>query len=80
MDEFQKQVLRRLDLLIRLELDRRLPEEQPSTTSIVHRLFDFGFSAGEIASVIGRPMNYVTALSSAKKAKLRRDNKKGRTK
>lgn len=77
MDEFQKQLLKRLDLLIRLELDRRLPEAPPSTTSIVHRLFDFGFSAGEIASIIGRPMNYVTALSSAKKAKSKKLKNKG---
>jgi hypothetical protein len=80
MDDFQKQLLKRLDLIIRLQLDRGLAENPPSTTSVVHRLFDFGLSAGEVAAIIGRPMNYITAISSAKKAKSKRAQNKGRSK
>ena len=69
MEEFQKQLLKRLDLLIRLQLDRGMAESPPSTTSIVHRLLDLGFSSTEISSIIGKPLNYVTALSSAKRTK-----------
>jgi hypothetical protein len=75
MDEFQKQLIKRLDLLIRLQLDRGLPESPASTTSIVHRLLDLGFSSAETASIIGKPLNYVTALSSAKRAKARKPQK-----
>ena len=72
MDEFQKQLLKRLDLLIRLQLDHGQPEILPSTTSIVYRLLDLGFSSAETASIIGKPPNYVTALSSAKKARAKK--------
>jgi hypothetical protein len=75
MDEFQKQLLKRLDLLIRLQLDHGLAESPPSITSIVHRLLDLGFSSAETASIIGKPVNYVTALSSAKKAKSKKTNR-----
>ena len=76
MDDFEKQLLKRLDLLIRLQLDRGLPENLPSTTSIVHRLLDLGFSSSETSSIVGKPLNYVTALSSAKKAKAKKPNKR----
>jgi hypothetical protein len=69
MDDFQKQLLKRLDLLIRLQLDRGIPESPPSTTSIVHRLLNLGFTSTEISSIVGKPLNYVTALASAKKTK-----------
>jgi hypothetical protein len=69
MDEFQKLLLKRLDLIIRLLLDRGSPEQPPSITSLVHRLIDLGFSPSETASIIGKPLNYVTALSSSKRAK-----------
>ena len=75
MDDFQKQLLKRLDLLIRLHLDRGVPETSPSTTSIVHRLLDLGFSSAETASIISKPLNYVTALSSAKRAKIKKQKK-----
>jgi len=77
MDEFQKQLLKRLDLIIRLLLDRGSSEAPPSITSIVHRLLDLGFSSAEIASIMGKPLNYVTALSSAKKAKAKKAGGKG---
>jgi len=75
MDDFQRQLLRRLDLIIRLQLDRGTSEAVQSTTSIVHRLLDFGLSSSEIASIVGKPINYVTALSSAKRAKGKKSGK-----
>ena len=69
MDDFQKQLLKRLDLIIRLLLDRGSPDQPPSITSLVHRLINLGFSPSETASIIGKPLNYVTALSSSKRAK-----------
>jgi hypothetical protein len=80
MDDFQKQLLKRLDLLIRLQLDRGFSESPPSMTAIVHRLFDFGFSAPEISSIIGKPLNYVTAMSATKRAKATKAKNSGTTK
>ena len=80
MDEFQRQLLKRLDLLIRLQLDRGLAENPPSITSIVHRLLDLGFSSAETASIVGKPLNYITALSSSKKAKAKKANPKVKVK
>lgn len=76
MDEFQRQLLKRLDLIIRLQLDRGSPETPASITSIVHRLLDLGFSSPETASIVGKPLNYVTALSSTKKAKAKKAGEK----
>ena len=80
MEEFQRQIIKRLDLLIRLQLDRGLPETPPSVTSIVHRLLDLGFTSAEVASIIGKPLNYVTALSSSRKAKAKASDGGGRKK
>ncbi len=67
-------VVRRLDILIGLLLDRT-PEQSdgPSMTSKIYRLSDLGLSASEIASVTGKGTNYVGAvLGARKKAKGRK--------
>lgn len=59
--EFRDQVLRRMDVLIRLLLDR--PEvDAPGLSAQAQRLKGFGLSTGEIAGILGKPSNYISAV------------------
>ena len=64
-----EQILRRLDILVSLELQKPISAKYPSVTSRIQRLRELGLGPAEIASVIGKPLNYVTATISRTKAK-----------
>lgn len=68
-DQFQKEILRRLDVLISLQLDGPAPESPPSIASKVRRLTDLGLAPAEVASIIRKPVNYVTAILSTDKSR-----------
>jgi len=61
--EVESAILRRLDCLILLELEQG---EAPSksVTEKVEKLAGFGLTNGEIAEILGKPLNYVTATRS----------------
>lgn len=60
-EEFQAQVIRRMDVLIGLLLER--PQgDSVGISSRAQRLQDLGLSTGEIASILGKRSNYVSAL------------------
>jgi hypothetical protein len=69
MDDFQQKLIRRLDLLLRLQLESAPSENTTSMTRIVHRLLDYGLTPAEVASIVGKPLNYITAMSSQKNKK-----------
>ena len=71
-DQIQKEILRRLDVLICLQLDRPPAETPPSIASKVRRLVDLGLAPAEVASILGKPVNYVTAILSTKKSRAKR--------
>ncbi|MFQ5804373.1 MAG: hypothetical protein ACE5JQ_15900 [Candidatus Methylomirabilales bacterium] len=68
-DQFRKEILRRLDVLISLHLDNPPPERSSSIANKVHRLMSLGLAPGEVASVIGKPVNYVTAILATKESR-----------
>lgn len=71
------QIVRRLDILISLQLDTSLGSEAVPVSSKIQRLSDLGLAASEIASIIGKPSNYVTAiLSQKRKIKKKKGEKK----
>ena len=70
--QIQEEILRRLDILISLQLDRPQAERPPSIASKVRRLVDLGLAPAEVASVLGKPVNYVTAILSTKKSRPKR--------
>jgi hypothetical protein len=78
MDEFQQKLIKRLDLLLRVQLESAPQKTSISITQIVHRLLDYGLSPPEVSSIIGRPVNYITALTSSKRKKA--DARKQKTK
>lgn len=59
-------IQRRLDVLIALQLDQLEEREGISISAKVRRLLDMGLSPAEVASIVGKPVNYVTAIKSAR--------------
>jgi hypothetical protein len=64
-DKFETALLRRLDILIALQLDRSSTDDI-STSVKIARLLSLGASAAETAKILGKQINYVTAVMSAK--------------
>jgi hypothetical protein len=66
-------VIRRLDILIALELEK---SRGFITTSIADRIFhlsNLGITPAEIADILGKPINYITATLSRRNKKTRGD-------
>jgi len=57
---------KRLDAIILLLLESS-PGGIDSTTHKIERLLELGFSSPEVAEIIGKKLNYVTAVTSGKK-------------
>ena len=57
---------KRLDVIILLLLESA-PDAATSTTRKIERLLEFGLTNTEVAQVIGKKANYVTAVTSGKK-------------
>jgi len=57
---------KRLDAVILLLLEAS-PSGAASTTRKIERLLGLGFSQPEVAQVLGKKLNYITAVTSMKK-------------
>lgn len=62
-------ILKRLDILISLGLEKPLSEKPTTIADRIVRLQALGLSPSEIAAVLGKPTNYVTATISQKKTR-----------
>ncbi len=67
VDTILNPILRRLDVLILLELEKQVGLKAVPLSGKIKRLKELGLSDSEIASVIGKPANYVTATLSQQK-------------
>ena len=59
-------VVRRLDILIALQLEAAGGPEGQRPSAKIRRLSEVGLSPSEVAAVLGKPLNYVTATLSRK--------------
>lgn len=57
---------KRLDAILLLLMEAA-PDGTASTTAKIERLLAFGFSKPEIAEILGKKLNYITAVTSNKK-------------
>ncbi len=75
-DVLLEEILRRLAILISLELESADRLHSVSITEKIERLATLGLSAAEIGRILGKSTNYVTATVSrqAKAAKRQRRN------
>ena len=76
-DILLKQVIRRLDILIALQIESFGGPEAGRTTTKIERLSNLGLLPSEVAAIIAKPTNYVTATLSKKKktSKVKESNK-----
>jgi hypothetical protein len=69
---------RRLDMIIQLLMETA-PGGAKTTSSKIERLLGLGFSQAEAAQVVGKKVNYVTAVvAMKKKSEGRRQKKKAK--
>ena len=66
-DTLLKQVIRRLDVLIALQMETMGGAEAARPATKINRLSEMGLSSSEVASIVGKSLNYVTATLSRKK-------------
>jgi len=69
-EQVSDRLLKKLDVIILLLLESA-PGGAETTTRKIERLLGFGFTKPEVASIIGKPLNYVTAVTSSKKKKIK---------
>lgn len=65
-EQLSERMLKRLDVVILLLLESA-PGGAETTTRKIERLLEFGFTKSEVAQIIGKPVNYVSAVTSGKK-------------
>jgi hypothetical protein len=68
-NEIGLDILRRLDIIICLLLDAPAKDSEASVASKVHKLSNLGLSPSETARILGKPLNYVTAIKATKRAR-----------
>ena len=69
---FSAEVIRRLDLIIALLLDRPEPDSVSTMTDKITKLLELGASPGQVAQILQKPLNYITAsMAMRRKAKHR---------
>lgn len=73
----EEQILRRLNLLILLQLEKVKPESGTTTASKIHWLRGLGLQPAEVASIVGKPINYVTAVNSSSRQAAKKKEKRG---
>lgn len=67
-------IVKRLDIIIQLMLEN---DSNPtsSTTGKIQRLLDFGLSKTEVANILGKKVNYISAVTSGKKKSKKKQSK-----
>jgi len=72
-NDVNKQILKRLDVLVMLTLDN--PETLPMSQKIL-RLLSLGITQSEVASIVGKELKYVTATVANEKKRAQRERQK----
>jgi hypothetical protein len=75
-DTLVKQIIRRLDVLIALQIEILGGPKAALSSMKIRRLTELGLSSSEVAEIVGKSLNYVTAtLSQQKKGMKRKETK-----
>jgi hypothetical protein len=62
-------IIRRLDVLIALELEKAGGPDGMCLADKISRLSELGLAPTEISDIVGKPINYITATLSRRKTK-----------
>jgi hypothetical protein len=68
-DQLINQVIRRLDIIIALEIERSSGPDGARPATKIYRLHELGLPPAEIADILRKPTNYITATLSRQKGK-----------
>jgi hypothetical protein len=68
-DQLKDEVIQRLNILISLLLEGSSAKEGFSMSDKITKLVDLGVPSSDIAKILGKPLNYVTAVISQKKSR-----------
>jgi hypothetical protein len=63
-----EKIIQRLDVLILLELEKAGGPEGMRPATKIFRLSELGLMPAEISDILGKPINYITATLSRRKA------------
>ena len=63
-EKILSQILRRLNILISLHLETSFETKNVPISNKIQKLAKLGLTSSEIASIISKPINYVTATIS----------------
>ncbi len=66
-EQFQVEVLKRLDWLVSLVAQQASRNEIPATSQMIDFLLAMGLAPAETARVLGKPTKYVTAHTASKR-------------
>ena len=62
--KIMESILKRLDIMINLQIDTLVGEDNSSVTLKVKKLYELGSSPTEIASIVGKQLNSITSIVS----------------
>ena len=63
--DIQSAILKRLNVLIALQLEMGQEAGKKSITEKVRKLSELGLTSREMADILGKPVNYITACLSS---------------
>jgi len=66
-DNFRSDLLTRLDVLIALLLERAEPESKVTTAGKIVKLTELGIAPADVARILGKSINYVTATLAVRR-------------
>jgi hypothetical protein len=76
-DRINEEIVKRLNVLISLTLEQLSSEKALSITKKIHKLADLNVSPADIAKILNKPLNYITAILSQRKPRGKEGNRNG---
>jgi len=76
-DKTNEEVIKRLNILIALILEQLSAETPLSMTKKICKLYDLGVSSADIAKILNKRLNYITAILSQRKPMKKKENYNG---
>ena len=69
LGDVEQSIIRRLDILIALSLEQLTGEGKLTMADKICKLIELGVPPADTARILGKPLNYVTATLSQRKAR-----------
>lgn len=77
-DRINEEIVKRLNVLISLALEQLSREKTLSITKKIQKLADLNVTPVDIAKILNKPLNYITAILSQRKRRGKEGKRNGR--